>query len=202
MNILAIVGSPRKGKSTDILIDKALEGVKSKKPASNITKLNLIDYNIQYCRNCLVCRDTKTDQPVAQCTIRDDMDKIVPDIIASDYLIFGTPVHMGYATGLIMTFLERICWPFAKPERKILTMPGCPMPRSNKTRKAIIIVTSGIVPPIFRMFCDQATPLIKGTLRDSLNTRTVGTLYAGALEVKGVSHYYDKAFNLGKRLVR
>jgi len=29
MNLLAIVGSPRKGKATDTLVDKAIEGVKS-----------------------------------------------------------------------------------------------------------------------------------------------------------------------------
>ena len=32
MNILAVMGSPRKGKSTDTLVDKAIEGVKSKEP--------------------------------------------------------------------------------------------------------------------------------------------------------------------------
>lgn len=30
MNLLAIIGSPRKSKATDILVDKAIEGVKSK----------------------------------------------------------------------------------------------------------------------------------------------------------------------------
>ena len=32
MNVLAIVGSPRNGKATDLLVDKAIEGVKSKAP--------------------------------------------------------------------------------------------------------------------------------------------------------------------------
>ncbi|MEN8245216.1 MAG: hypothetical protein ABFS43_09970 [Thermodesulfobacteriota bacterium] len=46
MNILAIVGSPRKGKATDMLVDKAIEGVTAKHPdepeilISNIKILN------------------------------------------------------------------------------------------------------------------------------------------------------------------
>lgn len=129
------------------------------------------------------------------------MDHIKKDVLKSDILIFGTPVHMGYATAIMMSFLERICWTFAKPEKKVLTIHGCPLPRSNKKRKAIIIVTSGIIPPIYRRLCDQATPLIKETIRDSLNAQTVGDMYAGDLEHRGVDYYLDKAFNLGRKLI-
>lgn len=200
MNLLAIVGSPRKGKATDTLVDKAIEGVKSKAPDCNFKKLNLIDYDIKHCRNCLTCRDSQTKGPVADCPIQDDMDSIREEILKSDVLIFGTPVHMGYATGIMMTFLERICWTFAKPEGKILTLSRCPVPRSNKKRKAIIIITSGIVPPIYRRFCDDATSLIKQTIKDSLNAKTVGDLYAGDIEHRGVEYYHDKAFRLGYKI--
>ena len=108
---------------------------------------------------------------------------------------------MGYATAVIMTFLERICWTFAKPEGKILSIDRCPIPRSNKPRKSIIIVTSGIVPLLFRKFCDDATKLIRKTAKDSLNAKTVGDLYAGDIEHRGVAYYYDRAFNLGRKLV-
>ncbi len=200
-NLLAIVGSPRKGKATDNLVDKAIEGAKSKDPSCNIKKINLIEHDIRFCKNCLACRDSQTKEPVARCSIRDDMDHINEDVLKSDSLIFGTPVHMGFAPAIMMAFLERICWTFAKPERKVLTISGCPLPRSNKRRKSIIIVTSGIVPPIYRRFCDEATPLIRQTVKDSLNAKTVGDMYAGDIEHRGVEHYFDKALNLGKRLV-
>ena len=200
MNLLAIIGSPRKGKATDALVDRAIEGVKSKTPNCIFKKLHLIDYDIQFCKNCLACRDSKTKNPVAKCSIRDDMDFIREDVLKSDFLIFGTPVHMGYATAIMMTFLERICWTFAKPEGKLLSIYGCPIPRSNKARKSIIIVTSGIVPPLFRRLCDDATSLIKQTAKDSLNAKTVGDMYAGDLEHRGVDHYLDRAFNLGRML--
>ena len=201
MNLLSIVGSPRKGQATDTLVDKAIEGVKSKSQNCNVKKLHLADHDIKFCKNCLACRDSKTKEPVAKCSIRDDMDHIKEDVLKSDSLIFGTPVHMGYATAIMMTFLERICWTFAKPEGNILTIFGCPIPRSNKKRKSIIIVTSGIIPPLFRRFCDDATPLIKQTVKDSLNAKTVADMYAGDIEHRGVDCYLNKAFSLGRKLV-
>jgi hypothetical protein len=129
------------------------------------------------------------------------MDFIREDVLKSDSLILATPVHMGYATAIMMTFLERICWTFAKPEGKILTIDRCPVPRSNKKREAIIIVISGIVPPLYRRFCDDATRLIKQTVKDSLNAKTVGDMYAGDIESRGVDYYFERAFNLGKKLV-
>ena len=90
MNFLAIVGSPRKGKATDTLVDRAIEGVKFKTPNCNIKKLHLIDHDIQFCKNCLACRDSKTKKPVAKCSIQDDMDYIREDVLKSDFLIFGT----------------------------------------------------------------------------------------------------------------
>ncbi len=200
MNLLAIIGSPRKGKATDTLVDQAIEGAKSVAQGCNVKKINLADYDIKFCKNCLVCRDSKTKEPLSKCTIRDDMDYINEEILKSDSLIFGSPVHMGFATAIIMTFLERICWTFAKPEGKFLTVSGCPIPRSDKKRKAVIIITSGIIPPIFRRLCDDATPLIRQTIRDSLNAKTVGDMYAGDIEHRGADYYFDKAFRLGERL--
>ncbi len=200
MNLLAVNGSPRKGKSTDVLIDTAIEGVVSEIPDCQVKKIHLIEHDIQFCRNCLACRDSETTEPVAKCSIRDGMDPIREDLLQSDLLIFGTPVHMGYVTGVMMTFLERVCWTFAKPEKKIFTVYGCPLPRSQKTRKGIIIVTSSIVPPLYRKFCDWATKQIECIFRDSLNAKVVGDLYAGDIENRGVERYYEKAFRLGKKL--
>ena len=200
MNLLAVIGSARKGKSTDTLVDKAIEGVTANTQNCTVKKIYLTDQAISYCRDCLTCRDSSTDAPMAECVIRDDIDFIREDVLNADLLIFGTPVHMGYATAAMMTFLERICWTFARSEGKVFTVKGCPVPRSPKKRKAVIIVTSGIVPPWLRRFCDAATPLVKQTIQDSLNAETIGDMYAGNLENRPVSRYFKKAEKLGYRL--
>jgi len=201
MNILAIIGSPRKGKSTDTLVDKTIEGVLKKSPDASIKKIHLSDHLINYCNDCLACWRSDTEDPVAGCAIRDDMDEINQDILKADALIMATPIHMAYATALMMTFLERICWTFAKHEKSYILVKGCPAPRSDKKRKAVIIAVSGMIPPRYKRACNCATAQIKGVIKDSLNAKTYGELYAGDVWHKGVEHYFDKAIKLGQKLL-
>jgi len=46
----------------------------------------------------------------------------------------------------------------------------------------------------------KATACIKGIVKDSLNAKTVGDLYAGDIEHRGVEYYFDRAFSLGNKL--
>jgi len=200
VNLLAVMGSPRTGKATDTLVDKAIAGAVSSNPGLIVRKIVLAQHDINHCQNCLACRDRNTDGPFSRCLISDDMDLIYGDVLASDLLILGTPLHMGCVSSLMMVFLERICWTFAKPEGRVLTISHCPVPRSDKKRKSVTIITNGIVPPIYRKLCDDASSLIKNTVQDSLNARTVGTLYAGDIEGRGVESYFEKAFALGKKI--
>jgi len=201
MNLLAIIGSPRKGKATDTLVGKTIEGVLKKSPDTSVKKIYLSDHEINYCKDCLTCWKSDTKGPVAECVIRDDMDDINQDILKADSLIIGSPIHMGYATALMMTFLERICWTFAKPEKSYIIIKGCPAPRSDKKRDAVIIAVSGMIPVRCKKFCNCVTPQIKGVIKDSLNAKTVGELYAGDVWHRGVEHYFSKAFKLAQKLV-
>jgi multimeric flavodoxin WrbA len=202
VNLLAIVGSPRKGKATDTLVDKAIEGVLVESPDASVKKLYLSEHEIGYCRDCLTCWKSDTEGAVSECVIRDDMGRISQDVLEADALIMGTPVHMGYASALMMTFLERICWTFAKPEKSYFVVKGCPAPRSDKKRKAVVIAASGMIPAKYKKFCNWATPQIKGVIKDSLNAKTVAELYAGDVWHEGVERYFVSAAKLGRRLAR
>jgi hypothetical protein len=164
-----------------------------------VDKLYLVDQRIEYCRNCMVCRNDTSDKAMATCVISDDMEAIYPIIDEADGYIFGTPVNMGSVTAAMKTFLERICWVFAKPGMRPIA--GCPTPRATRGKRAIVIVSSGIVPPLLRRWCDDATSLIKSVCASSLNAKVVGSLYAGAVEKRGIDRYSDKAYKLGERLV-
>ena len=199
MNILAIMGSYRKGRTIDTLMDKAIEGAKANSADDvHVDKLYLIDKNIEYCKNCMVCRKDDTDKSIAKCIISDDMQEIYPMIDEADGFIFGTPVNMGNVTAVMKTFLERTCWVFARPGKRPIS--GCPTPRTARKKKAVIILSSGIIPPIFRRWCDDATSLIKGQCICHFNAKVLGSLYAGAVEKKGVDVYLNKAYNLGRKL--
>ena len=199
MKVVAISGTYRKGRTIDTLMDKAIEGLKKVSPDAEITKIQLIDKNIQYCKNCMACRKDDFEKKYAKCIIDDDMNDIYPLMDEADAYIFGTPVNMGDVTAVLKTFLERVVWVMAKPG-EILMVKGCPVPRNKKKKKAIIIVSSGLVPTALRMFCDSATPLIKSLCESSLNADVVGNMYAGAIETTGMESYFQAAMKLGEKL--
>jgi NAD(P)H-dependent FMN reductase len=199
MKIVAISGSYRKGRTIDTLIDKALEGVRAMDSKAEIEKIHLIDRNIKFCTNCHACYNDDPSKPYAHCVIKDDMQEIYPLLDAADGYVLGTPVNMGHVTALMKAFLERICWVFARPGR--FPIKGCPEPRSARKRRVIIIVSSGVVPPLLRRWCDAATPLLSETCRDCFNASIMGTLYAGAVRKWGIQGYFKKAYRLGEYLM-
>ena len=203
MKIVAIMGSYRKERNIDTLIDKAIEGAKSKNGAE-VEKILLIEKDIKYCKNCMVCKKDAPEKEIATCVIPDDMQEIYPKLNEADAIIMACPVNMGHVTAVMKTFLERICWVIGKPavdfEADGYEVKGCPGPRSKKRKKAIIIVSSGMVPPEVSHYCDEATSLMSD-MCDILNAEVVGKMYAGAVEVKGIEEYSKEAYELGKKLV-
>ena len=198
MKIVAVMGSYRKGKTIDTLVDHAIEGVKSARPDAEVEKIALNDRDIQYCRNCGVCRKDDPTKPIAHCAIDDDMQQILPLMSEADAYIFGVPIFEGTVNAVTKTFLERICWTMAKAGR--WPVKGCPEPRNPNKKQAIAIMSSGLIIPVLRMFCDDATKLIKSTIGDSLNAKLIGTLYAGGVEKVGMDRYLERAHKLGQKL--
>jgi FMN-dependent NADH-azoreductase len=200
MKTVAIMGSYRTGRTIDTLVDQAIEGVRSACPHAEITKIILTDRHIEYCKNCGACRRDDPEKPVTRCTIDDDMQEILPVMCEADTYIFGAPIFEGTVNALTKTFLERICWTMARAGR--WPVKGCPEPRTKAKKRAILILSSGLIVPALRMFCDDATKLVRNTLRDSLNAKLVGTLYGGGVEKVGIERYLHRARTLGARLAQ
>ena len=73
MKIQALIGSPRKGSNTDILVDRILQGAQSCGHAAE--KLYLYDYQIMPCIDCRRCK--KDD---FTCHLLDGMSEICPKL--------------------------------------------------------------------------------------------------------------------------
>lgn len=101
MKILALIGSPRKGGNTDILVDQILAGSKAKGHTAD--KLYLYKYKITPCMDCRNCK--KGDHV---CTLKDGMQQIYPKIKEADLIIFGTPVYYYGPTGQMKLLLDRM----------------------------------------------------------------------------------------------
>ena len=101
MKILALIGSPRKGSNTDILVEQILKGSKIKNHTSE--KIYLYDYEIA---PCLDCRNCKKREYI--CTINDGMQEIYPKMEQADLIIFGTPIYWYGPTGKMKLLIDRM----------------------------------------------------------------------------------------------
>jgi len=104
MKIMAIMGSPRKGSNTDILIDKVIEGAQSKADVE-VEKIYLYDANIKYCNGCgahTVLQGSK------ECPLADDMKGILARMEQADAFIFGSPNHGRTISAAMTNFIARM----------------------------------------------------------------------------------------------
>ena len=195
MNLLAIVGSPRKGKATDTLVDKAIEGVKSKSANCHIKKLHLIEKNIQFCRNCLACRESKTENPIAECAIRDDMDDIYPKLLEADGIIVASPIFFYALSAQLKALIDRCQALWA---RKYVLKHNL----SASVRKGVFIGVGAT----------RGEKLFDGSiLTVRYFFKAIGVDYAGELLVRGVDKRGEikerpsalaDAFELGRKLAQ
>lgn len=99
MKVLAISGSPRKGKTTDRVIEEVLKGVEG----CETEFIRLAPLKISPCTACLGC---VTDNV---CKIKDDMVTLREKIVAADAFIIGAPNYFSMLNGITHNFLERFC---------------------------------------------------------------------------------------------
>ncbi|HSD57607.1 MAG TPA: flavodoxin family protein [Methanotrichaceae archaeon] len=133
MKILALVGSPRKGGNTDLLVDQILQGAKVEAQAPVqaqaqaqghfADKLYLYDYDIRPCIDCRRCK-----RGALVCKLEDAMAEIYPRLEAADIIIFGTPVYWYGPTAKMKLLIDRLR-PFIasgklKGKRGIVVVPS------------------------------------------------------------------------------
>jgi len=156
MKILALIGSPRKGGNTDILVDQILQG--SKTIGHTSEKLYLYDYEIS---PCIDCRNCKKGDYV--CTLNDEMQEIYPKMQVADLIIFGTPLYWFGPTGKIKLLMDRMR-PFVTNEK-------------IRGKKGAVVVPSGEE----TRFCEPLIEMFRLTF-DYLGMEFAGKVLAQAYE--------------------
>lgn len=89
MDIIALMGSPRKNSNTDILLDEMIKG--SIDAGHNVTKYCVSDLNISACKACGTCTTGRN------CVLDDDALKITHEIVQADGLIVSTPTNLFWS---------------------------------------------------------------------------------------------------------
>lgn len=106
--IIAINGSPRKDKNTAVLVEKALEGIRSKGVHAEL--IHIFELEHKGCRSCFNCK-LLGGKSFAKCSIHDGLTPVLKMIRESDGLIIGTPVYFGSATAVVRALIERLYFP-------------------------------------------------------------------------------------------
>ena len=102
--ITLIVGSPRKNRSCNFLVDKAIAGIKSVSTDFDIKKIQIGDYNITACNGCDQCLRPPNDCPLSE---NDDIRKLEDAILGTSALIIAAPNYFGSVSSQIKVLIDR-----------------------------------------------------------------------------------------------
>ena len=101
MKVLGLVGSPRKGSNTDLLVTRILEGAEAGGGAAE--KVYLYDLDILPCLDCRTCKSGNFE-----CSLNDDMKRLYAKLEAADVIVFGTPLYWYGSTAKMKLLVDRL----------------------------------------------------------------------------------------------
>lgn len=100
MKVLGIVGSPRKGGNTELLMKHTLKAISEEGVETEL--LCLAGKDIRPCTACIVCRNEET------CPIDDDVFPIYLKMKEADAIIIGSPVYSHSSSSQVRGLMERV----------------------------------------------------------------------------------------------
>ena len=101
MKILVLQGSPNRNGSTYMMANKFIEGAKS--VGHDVELVQLADLDISPCTGCIACGYE------GDCVQADDMEDLLERILASDMLVFATPLYYFGVTAQMKAVIDRFC---------------------------------------------------------------------------------------------
>ena len=185
MKILGIMGSPRLGGNTDLLLDAALNGARSQ--GAEVEKVIVDKLNISPCREYYGCLKD------GNCVIRDDMDSLYPKLLEADGIVVASPMFFYGITAQLKALIDRCQALWARKHVLKQSWPGA-------GRKGAFIAVGAT----------KGETLFDGSIATvKYFFKTIGVEYAEELLIRGVDQKGDiqkhpsalkDAFELGQRL--
>lgn len=105
MKVLAIMGSHRKGRNTELALDTFLSGLPED---AVIEKEYLLGKDIKVCAACSYC-----EKHYGKCIYEDDMTLLYEKFKDADAIVFASPVYFNSVTTLMKIMIDRVQMIFA-----------------------------------------------------------------------------------------
>lgn len=182
MQVVGVVGSPRHGMNTGLLVERVLEGANSQGIKTEI--FYLCDYRISPCKACRRCKQT------GECVQNDEMKLLDLSIRKAKVLVLGTPIFLNHVSGQTKIFLDRL-YPYLGPNLER---------RFPKGVKAVLVFTWGFPDP---NAYDNVITWFKDTISTFFGVMTLEVIKAGNtrnLSIREAKDLLQNAFNIGMRL--
>jgi multimeric flavodoxin WrbA len=182
-NVLAVVGSPRKGGNTEILVSKIAEGAGA--GGARVEMIHLGDLHIRECDGCHACWRGRV------CSKDDDMRPIYSKIAASDTIVFGTPVYWYGPTALMKAVIDRFVYFNCEGHR--------PMIRGKRAAVAVVLeeTREETWRPVVEFF-RKSLAYLEMELAETIVVPGVGAKGA----IRQQPDRLEEAYRLGARLAR
>ena len=185
--VLILIGSPRKKGSTAILSAEAARGLNEQGIETVTVFLN--NMKMKGCQACYWCK--KND--VAECAVKDDMQKIYKLMMESDGLIVATPIYFSGVTAQTKAWLDRL-FPYIGMDLS---------PKMPAGKKVSFIFTQN--QPNAQLFITGIATFMQMVGLTGLSAKEhilACNLDAGIKPpVEGKKEYMEQAYRLGKELL-
>ena len=128
MNILILLGSPRKGGNTDLLVEAFAKGASQK---HHVEVVSVHDYKVNPCIGCNACFKNKANA----CVQNDDMSLIYEKMSRADMLVIASPVYFYGLSAQLKAVIDR----FHNPIRDTFRIK----------KMALLLVGAATLPELF-----------------------------------------------------
>jgi len=186
MKLLGINGSPRRGGNTEILLNNALFGAKTK--GAEIESIALNNLKFAPCQEC----DIMPENGI--CLIKDGMATVYEKVLSADAVIIASPVFFGSVSAQTKMMIDRFqcVWlaQFEYGKKMFLkARPGAFICVEASTRKD---------------FFDNSRAVVKN-LFATIDVKYTYELLVTGMEKKGLANQFpevlEKAYRLGEDIV-
>ncbi len=104
MKLTSILGSPRKKGNTSHVLRWVEETLEAQGHVAD--RINVVDHKVNGCKGCFTCKKF-TDRP--GCPQKDDAMDIMARLMASDAILYGSPIYFWGPTAQMKTLIDRHC---------------------------------------------------------------------------------------------
>ena len=189
MEILALIGSPRKNSNCEIIVDEIAKGAEEN--GHTVTKYIIHDLDVAPCSGCELCNKGK------DCRYEDDGTEIIDklangaSVILASPIYFGilaSPIYFGQMTAQAKTIVDRFYSIFNNPEKSF-----------SKDAKAALVLTHAYPGD----YDDYLQLTITQPFKNNTEMEFIGALDVGDVkfpgDVKEKEDVLKEAYELGKK---